>query len=113
MGLIRKTLSVSTVGLVRGSSKKQRVAKAQLKELRKQTGMMADAVEEQERQARGDAALARSRELQQAARQARALPAAPVAAPAAGWYPSPDPQEAHLLRWWDGEMWLDKTAPRA
>jgi hypothetical protein len=112
MGLIRKTLAVSTVGLVRGSSKKQRVAKSQLKELRKQTGMMSDAVEEQNWQARGEAALARSRELQQAAKQRQALPATPVAAPAAGWYPAPDPREQHLLRWWDGEMWLDRTAPR-
>lgn len=40
MGLIRKTLAVSTLGLVRGSSKKQRVAKAQLNELREQTRLM-------------------------------------------------------------------------
>lgn len=40
MGLIRKTLAVSTLGLVRGSSKKQRVAKAQLNELRAQTQVM-------------------------------------------------------------------------
>jgi citrate lyase beta subunit len=33
MGLIRKTLAVGTVGVVSGSSKKQRVAKAQLREL--------------------------------------------------------------------------------
>jgi hypothetical protein len=37
MGLIRKTMMVGTMGVVRGSSKKQRVAKAQLKELRTQT----------------------------------------------------------------------------
>lgn len=37
MGLIRKSLAVSSLGLVRDSSKKQRVAKAQLNELRKQT----------------------------------------------------------------------------
>lgn len=40
MGLIRKTFAVSTLGLVRGSSKKQRVAKAQLNELRAQTLLM-------------------------------------------------------------------------
>jgi hypothetical protein len=40
VGLIRKTMAVSTLGLVRGSSKKQRVAKASLKELRKQTELM-------------------------------------------------------------------------
>jgi hypothetical protein len=32
--------------------------------------------------------------------------------PAPGWYPAPDPQEQHLLRWWDGQMWLDRTASR-
>jgi hypothetical protein len=42
VGLIRKTLAVSTLGLVRGSSKKQRVAKAQLNELRTQTRLMQD-----------------------------------------------------------------------
>lgn len=40
MGLIRKTLAVGTVGVVRGSSKKQRNAKAQLKELREQTELL-------------------------------------------------------------------------
>jgi hypothetical protein len=88
------------------------VAKAQLRELQKQTDMMSRAVD-QNRQARGDAALAHSRELQQTAKQRQALAAAPVAAPAPGWYPAPDPREPHLLRWWDGEMWLDRTAPRA
>lgn len=34
MGLIRKTLAVGTIGVVNGSSKKQRNAKAQLVELR-------------------------------------------------------------------------------
>lgn len=37
MGLIRKSLMLSTGGVVRGSSKKQRVAKAGLKELQAQT----------------------------------------------------------------------------
>lgn len=37
MGIIRKSLAVTTLGVVRPSSKKQRVAKKSLKELRKQT----------------------------------------------------------------------------
>lgn len=37
MGLIRKSLAVGSIGLVRGSSKKQRVAKASLQELQAQT----------------------------------------------------------------------------
>jgi hypothetical protein len=40
VGLIRKTLALGTLGLVRGSSKKQRVAQAQLDELRAQTLLM-------------------------------------------------------------------------
>lgn len=42
MGLIRKTLAVGTLGAVRPSSKKQRVARATLKELRTQTRLMRD-----------------------------------------------------------------------
>jgi hypothetical protein len=41
MGLIRKTLAVGTVGMVRPSSKKQRVAKKSLKELKEQTKIQA------------------------------------------------------------------------
>lgn len=37
MGLIRKTLSVGTAGVVKGSSKKQRTAKATLEEARRQS----------------------------------------------------------------------------
>jgi hypothetical protein len=40
MGLIRKTLAVSTVGVIRPNSKKQRMNKKQLKEMRKQTLIM-------------------------------------------------------------------------
>ena len=40
MGLIRKSLMVTSFGLVRGSSKKQRVAKAALDEARAQTAIL-------------------------------------------------------------------------
>lgn len=40
MGLIRGTLMLGTGGLVHGSSKKQRVAKSQLRELRAQTKLL-------------------------------------------------------------------------
>lgn len=40
MGLIRKSLAVSTLGLVRGSSKKQRVAKKTLKSSLRQEEIM-------------------------------------------------------------------------
>lgn len=42
MGLIRKTLSVGTVGVVKGSSKKQRVAKQTRDAVRDQTAQMID-----------------------------------------------------------------------
>lgn len=108
MGIIRKSLMLGTGGVVRGSSKKQRVAKAQLTELRKQTKiaeteagvpptpgsvewMKADA-------ARRKAARAASK-------------SAPVAAPAqtpAGWYPSPD--QSGRLQYWDGSQWTPSFA---
>ncbi|MEV6441821.1 hypothetical protein [Amycolatopsis sp. NPDC051716] len=47
MGLIRKTLMVGTMGAVRGSSKKQRVAKAQLKELRVRTKLQQSQLQQQ------------------------------------------------------------------
>jgi hypothetical protein len=62
-------LAVGTIGLVRGSSKKQRIAKAQLEEMRKQTELMRQAVGDTDVERRGQAALARSRELQRLARE--------------------------------------------
>ncbi len=138
MGLIRKTLMVGTAGIVKGSSKKQRVAKASLKELKQQTKLMA----EQDRQAQLDreATMAgravtggheqRKAELERiraAAGDATGVEAsmrrwkamnepapapapAPVVLPPEGWYPHPDRQD--LLRWWDGANWTERTAPR-
>jgi hypothetical protein len=102
MGLIRKTLMVGTAGVVRGSSKKQRVAKAQLYQLKAQTKMAADQAEI----ARMDAA----RELRRA--QARALNAPPavrqIAAVPAGWYPSPS--QPQRLQYFDGARWTPSFA---
>lgn len=127
MGLIRKSLAISTIGLVRPNSKKQRVAKAQLKELKQQTRIMA----EQERQAQLDreaafaaqrtpaptgshqqrkAELDRIRAAAGGVAPAASTGPAPVTLPPEGWYPHPDRQD--LLRWWDGGDWTDRTAPR-
>jgi hypothetical protein len=113
MGLIRKTFAVGTGGVVRGSSKKQRAAKAHLQEMRKQTEMMRQAVGDPDAEARGQAALARSRELQRLAKEKAAADARVEQVrqlPPEGWYPDPDRE--HLLRWWDGHGWTDRTAPR-
>ena len=83
VGLIRKTLMISTAGIVRGSSKKQRVAKASLRQLRQQTRLQEQAIMQQ----------------QAAAQQ----PAPPAAAPAPGWYPSP--AQPGRMQWWDGSQW--------
>ncbi|MGD9989324.1 DUF2510 domain-containing protein [Pseudonocardia sp.] len=105
MGLIRKSLAVGTMGAVRGSSKKQRVAKAQLRELKAQTALQKEQMEAEE--AAEERAQIRA---VQEARAARAAAAAPFAPPAAGWFPHPDRED--LMCWWDGQQWTDKTAPR-
>ncbi len=86
MGLIRKTLMVGTMGAVRGSSKKQRVAKAQLKELRVQTKLQQSQLQQQ-----------------------RAARPAPPAVPPPGWYPSPT--QPGSAQWWDGAQWTPAFAP--
>jgi hypothetical protein len=89
VGLIRKSLMLGTGGLVRGSSKKQRVAKKSLRELREQT------------------------KLQRQANALQPAPAAPQppapAGPPAGWYPSPTQQGA--TQWWDGARWTEHFRP--
>ncbi|RSM41477.1 DUF2510 domain-containing protein [Amycolatopsis balhimycina DSM 5908] len=89
MGLIRKSLMISTGGLVRGSSKKQRVAKKSLRELQAQTRLQQQALAQQ-------------------AVSPAAQPPAP-AGPPAGWYPSPTQQGA--TQWWDGVRWTEHFRP--
>lgn len=73
MGLIRKSLMLGTGGIVSGNSKKQRVAKSQLRELRTQTQLLEQIADpgklERERAARQAAKGAR-----QARREARRGP---------------------------------------
>jgi hypothetical protein len=84
MGIIRKSLMIGTGGVVRGSSKKQRVAKAQLKELRTQTQMQSAALQQQ---------------LYEQRQQQYVAPAPPPP----GWYPAP--QQPGAMQWWDGVQW--------
>jgi len=90
VGLIRKTLMLSTAGVVSGSSKKQRVAKAQLKQVKEQT------------------AIARQ-QLAMDQRDALTVTAVPMpGVPAAGWFP--DQTVPGQLRYFDGQRWTDQTA---
>lgn len=58
MGLIRKTLAAGTLGTVKGSSKKQRTAKATLQEIQRQNAILDGSAERATRQA-ADARLAK------------------------------------------------------
>lgn len=115
MGLIRKSMALGTLGVVRPNSKKQRVAKSQLNELKKQTAVLqrAEAFAAQQQHEQELArwrAVAQARENETAAQRAALVGPQPLTAPSAGWYPDAD--RAHLLRWWDGFNWTDRTAPR-
>ncbi len=81
---------ISTGGLVRGSSKKQRVAKKSLRELQAQTRLQRQTL------------------AQQAKTPAAPQPPAP-AGPPAGWYPSP--QQRGATQWWDGAKWTEHFKP--
>ncbi|NBH04372.1 DUF2510 domain-containing protein [Amycolatopsis sp. SID8362] len=81
---------IGTAGLVRGSSKKQRVAKKSLRELQAQTRLQREALK------------------QQAEASAPPPPSAPTGPPA-GWYPSPQQQGA--TQWWDGVRWTEHFKP--
>ena len=106
MGIIRKTMSVSTAGLIDFRSDKERAAaygKGTRKEARKQTKLMEQQLAVQ----------------QAAATQAVAAPVAvpmpvPAQAPApqlppAGWYQ--DANNPAVNRWFDGTQWTDHVQP--
>jgi predicted phage tail protein len=73
MGLIRKSLMVGTLGGVSGSSKKQRVAKASLRELKQQTALLAQ-IADPGAAARQHATVQAARDARQARRDARRGP---------------------------------------
>ncbi|MBJ7451428.1 MAG: DUF2510 domain-containing protein [Blastococcus sp.] len=110
MGIIRKTMSFGTVGVVSYRSKSERAAKY-AKQTRNaaraqvvQNGLM---LETQRQMVNGiDHANVREE-----VRDMRAPVAPTPAAPPAGFYS--DPQgDASLLRWFDGSQWTDMTKPR-
>jgi Protein of unknown function (DUF2510) len=137
VGLIRKSLMLGSAGLIRGSSKKQRVARAQLNHEQREAAQQRWAERDQRIVARTEhipAPTGTHRERMEALDRIRAAAngaqgveasqrkwaaiqqnlAQPIAAapalPPQGWYADPDRE--HLLRSWDGADWTDRTAPR-
>jgi hypothetical protein len=106
MGLIRKTISVNTLGLVDFRSDKERTAaytKRNAREARKQTAMLRSQLAQ-------DRAAVIAKNQHQALIDAQSgTPQSPVvAAVAPGWYTcQTDP--SGMLRLWDGEQWTDRT----
>lgn len=94
MGMIRKSLMVGSLGLVRGSSKKQRVAKATLREAQAQTNILRHAHRAPEQPSYAPVTDA---DLRAFGIGTPALP--PPATPEQpGWRPAPDGS----IRWFDG-----------
>ena len=126
MGLIRKTLAVGSLGVVNGSSKKQRNQKALVREARTSNRIASaqlqnDLVQQELARAQAQQALAYA-QAQTAYLQAQAARSVagdmtgapmPLMAPPqvpAGWYN--DPSGAPNMRWYDGAGWTEHTAPR-
>lgn len=108
MGIIRKTMSVGTLGLVDFRSDKERTARYTRhtrNAVRAQSKMQAELAKQQAAAAAAHAQV-----------QARYLPAPPqpmqqpVQTPPAGWYQHPSDQQG-LARWWDGYQWTGATQP--
>jgi hypothetical protein len=98
MGLIRKTLSASTLGLVDFRSDKERIARS---------GRRTDkGIQQQNKLIAEQNKLIAAVPQQPAPAPARQAP--PAALPA-GWYA--DVQQPHLVRWWDGTAWTPHTQP--
>jgi hypothetical protein len=103
MGLIRKTMSLSTMGIVDYRGKEERAAKYSKQTrnaARAQTAMM---LENQRKQL----AAADHANVREEVRDMRSAP--PAAAPPAGFYN--DQQDPTILRWFDGSQWTSMTKP--
>jgi hypothetical protein len=121
MGLIRKTLAVGTIGVVRPNSKKQRNQKELIKQSKVSNQLAAAQLHAQlQAQAEAQQALAHAQlqtaylQAQARAAQAAIQPQGPPQAaigPQPGWYT--DPFGTGGLRYHNGRTWTDSTAPRA
>lgn len=109
MGLLRKTMSVSTAGLVPYRNKEERAAK-----YTKQTRNAARALvaqqavdlQVQREQAEGVRQLNAQAEARrvEAAHQSQQQHRVAASGPPPGWYQDPD---GELTRWWDGTAWTE------
>lgn len=118
MGIIRKTMSVSTAGLIDYRSDKERVArsarltrKAVKEQTRQQAAYTTAQLQAQQHQI---AIAAQQAALQQASLQQAALASVappqlpPQAGPPPGWYLNTYPDR---MQWWDGTAWTEHYQP--
>lgn len=102
MGIIRKTMSVSTGGLVDFRSDKERTAaytKGARKQAKQQTKLMAQ---------QNEILAAQTQHAMMQPVGPPPMPPQPAAQPAA-WYP--DQAQPGMLRWFDGIQWTNHTCP--
>jgi len=120
MGLIRKTLAVGTVGVVRPHSKKQRYQRELIKQSKISNDLAAAQIHAQlvaqaEAQraiayAQAQAAYLNAQAGAAAYQQARPEPLPPQPSVRPGWYPDPFGSQTDV-RWHDGARWTDHMAP--
>jgi hypothetical protein len=114
VGLIRKTMSMGTFGLVDFRSDKERTARYirhTRNAVRAQSQMQAQLAQQEAEAAYRQAALAQQ-QMNFAAAQLAVTQNPPVQpqAVAAGWYRNPAGDPARL-QWWDGYAWTENYQP--
>ncbi len=114
VGLIRKTMSISTLGLVDFRSDKERTARYTRQTRNATRAQVAQNMQALELQREMLAQNHVQHVEAQAQRIAPLTPQAvlgpagpPPAGPPAGWYPD----QARQQRWWDGTRWTEHTQP--
>lgn len=97
MGITRKLLSASSLGLIDYRSDKERIARS--------ARLTKRAVKTQNRMLRSAAPATGSSAL-----DAVYAPAHQAVGPPPGWYV--DQADPELMRWWDGQRWTEHQQPR-